>query len=173
MIKQTQKPDFQEAIQKLEEYSQNLKANNQIGNSKLMLAFVEMIRAMSWSSNQQDTNNNQIDNLIEEIQKLKDVASENSDSSKRFATWSLTIAIVAIISSLIIGGVQIYLAKVQTYPIWEQQLQSERNLYENCKEPGNWDISDGGATPGSTCKQAYIQLKGKFGIYPAAENSLK
>jgi len=122
---------------------------------------------------QQDTNNIQIDNLISEVQKLKDITSENSDSSKRFATWSLMIAVVAIISSFIIGGVQIYLAKIQVNPILEQEYRVERSSYEFCKEPGNWDIPGGGSTPGSTCKEAYIQLKEKFGAYPAAEKTLK
>jgi hypothetical protein len=121
---------------------------------------------------QQDTNNIQIAKLIGEIQKLKDVASENSDSSKRFATWSLTIAVAAIIVSLIIGSVQIYLAKIQVDPILEQQYRAERNSYEFCKEPGNWDIADGGSTPGSACKETYINLKEKFGTYPPAEQDL-
>lgn len=167
-----QKPNFKEIIKKLEEYSQNLRDNNQIGNSKLILAFVEMIRAMGWSSGQQDVNNIQIANLIGEIQTLRIITSENLDSSRRFARWSLTIAVAAIVTSLIIGFTQIYLAKIQADPILEQQYQLEKRSYEFCKEPGNWDIGDGGATPESTCKETYVNLKEKFGTYPPAENSL-
>src|SRR3990167_3808484 len=121
---------------------------------------------------QQDTNNTQIANLISEIQKLKDITSENSESSKRFAISSRIISIAAIIVTLIIGAVQIYLAKIQVNPILEQQYREERGSYEHCKEPGNWDIGDGGATPGSNCKNIYLELKQKFGIYPPAEQAL-
>jgi hypothetical protein len=44
------KPNYKEIIKTLEEYSQNLKENAQIGNSKLILAFTEMIRAMGWQA---------------------------------------------------------------------------------------------------------------------------
>lgn len=122
---------------------------------------------------QQDTNNIQIAKLIGEVRKLKDIASENSDSSKLFAISSRWISIAAIVVSIIIGGAQIYLATIGVGPILEQQYRAERNSYEFCKEPGNWDPADGGATPGSTCKETYIKLKDKFGIYSPAENSLK
>lgn len=122
---------------------------------------------------QQDTNNIQIAKLIQEVQKLKDITSENSISSRRFAGWSLGIAIVSILISLFIGGVQIYLAKIQAEPILEQRYRAESSLYEFCKEPGNWDIDEGGSTPGSTCRDTYVKLKEKFGIYPSAENALK
>jgi hypothetical protein len=119
---------------------------------------------------QQDVNNIQIAKLIGEVQKLKDITSENSISSKRFANWSLGIAIVSILISLFIGGVQIYLAKIQVEPILTQKYRAERSLYEFCREPGNWDIDEGGATPGSTCKDSYLKLKEKFGAYPSAES---
>lgn len=122
---------------------------------------------------QQDTNNIQIANLIGEIQKLKSIASENSDSSKRFATWSLVIAIIAIAISLIIGSVQIYLAKIGVGPIWAQQYRIDKGQYEFCKEPGNWDIADGGSTPGSPCKETYLKLKKTFGSYSPAEQVIK
>jgi hypothetical protein len=166
------KPDFGEVIQRLEEYSQNLSDGGQPGNSKLVLAFVELIKVMAWQSSQQDTNNIQVANLIGETQKLKDITAENSTSSKRFAGWSLGISIVAISVSLFIGGVQIYLAQIQVGPILEQQYRAESNLFEFCKEPGNWNTDEGGATPGSTCRDTYIKLKAKFEPYPPAEQVL-
>ena len=122
---------------------------------------------------QQDTNNIQIAKLIDEVQKLKELTSENSDSSKQFAVSSRGISIAAIFVSLIIGGAQIYLAMIGVVPILEQQYRVGRDSYEFCKEPGNWDPNDGGATPRSTCKETYLKLKDKFGIYPPAENVLK
>ena len=122
---------------------------------------------------QQDTNNIQIANLIGEIQKIKDIASENSDSSKRFATSSLAIAIVAIISSFIIGGVQIYLAKIGVGPILEEEYRTERRLYESCKEPGTWNMKDGGSASESTCKNTYLKFRERFGTYLKAESVLK
>jgi hypothetical protein len=118
---------------------------------------------------QQDTNNTQIANLIGEVQKLKDISSENSNSSKQFAISSRWISIVAITVSIIIGGVQIYLAIIGVGPILEQQHLIGRSSYDFCKEPGNWNTTDGGATPGSTCKEAYIKLREKFGTYSPAE----
>ncbi len=47
-------PNIPEVIKRLEGYSQNLKDNSQIGNSKIVLAFAEMITVMAWSSERQD-----------------------------------------------------------------------------------------------------------------------
>lgn len=47
-------PNIPETIKRLQEYSQNLKDNNQIGNSKIVLAFAEMITVMAWASEQQE-----------------------------------------------------------------------------------------------------------------------
>lgn len=122
---------------------------------------------------QQDTNNTQIASLIDETQKLKDIALENSDSSKQFAVSTRWLSIAAIAVSVIIGGVQIYLAMIGVGPILEQQYKEQSRSYEFCKEPGNWDIAEGGSTPGSTCRSAYIELREKFGVYPPAEKSIK
>ncbi len=122
---------------------------------------------------QQDTNNIQIAKLIQEVQNLKDITSENSISSQVFANWSLIIAIVSILISLFIGGIQIYLAIIGVRPVLEQEYREQGRMYEFCKEPGNWNTTEGGSTPGSTCRATYIQLREKFGVYPPAEKGIK
>lgn len=102
--KSMQKPDFKEMIERLEEYSQNLKENSQLGNSKLILAFVEMVRAMSWSSSQQDTNNIQIANLIGEVKNLKDITAAEAQTSARSSLTSNKLAWIAIVIALISSG---------------------------------------------------------------------
>lgn len=49
-----EEPNIFEIIRKLEGYSQNLKENNQIGNSKLMLGTAELIKMLAWTGSQQD-----------------------------------------------------------------------------------------------------------------------
>lgn len=165
------KPDFKEIAEDLRTHAKNLQDNARIGESKIVLAVAEMIPVFEWSSSQQDTNNIQIANLTEEIKTLKGITAENSVSSKRVARWSLVLAVVAIFVSLVIGGVQIYLAKIQVDPILEQEYRTEKNAYDFCKEPGDWDIKDGGSTLGSTCKETYLKLREKFGTYPPAESA--
>jgi len=104
---------------------------------------------------------------------LRRLAFENSRSSKRYAKWSLFSSIVAIGIALIIGGLQIYLAKIQVDPILDAQYRAERNIYELCKEPGNWKVSNDFGPEGTlTCKDIYIKLRVKFGTYPPAEYGL-
>lgn len=47
-------PNIQEVTDRLKAYSQNLLENAQIGNAKLILAFIELITVIDWSSRQQD-----------------------------------------------------------------------------------------------------------------------
>jgi hypothetical protein len=42
------KPNFKEVTERLQSYSQNLNENSQLANSKLTLAFAEMINVMAW-----------------------------------------------------------------------------------------------------------------------------
>lgn len=99
------KPNFEGMVDKLEEYSQYLKDNHQIGNSKLILAFQEMIRAMGWSSSQQDTNNIQIGNLTDELKRLRIDLKKYNDSankeSKRMLWLTVALGAVAILQVLI------------------------------------------------------------------------
>ena len=111
-----QKPNFDQIIKILEEHSQNLKENAQIGNSKLILAFAEMIKVMGWSSHQADTNNHQIANLTDEIKdlKVKLVTYSNSSNteSKRMRYLTYALGVVAALQLLIAYG-QYRLGEVQ------------------------------------------------------------
>ncbi len=49
-----EQPDIPKIIERLKSYAQYLEDHAQRGNSKLMLAFAEIITVMSWSSEQQD-----------------------------------------------------------------------------------------------------------------------
>lgn len=81
-----QRPDFEEITKRLRDHSQNLKDNNQLGNSKLILAFVDLITVMGWSSSQQDTNNIQTANLIDEVKKLNVITSESNEQNQKLET---------------------------------------------------------------------------------------
>ncbi|MEK7509901.1 MAG: hypothetical protein AAB605_04295 [Patescibacteria group bacterium] len=170
------RPDFEEIIKSLEGYAQNLKDNVRLGESKLVLAIKELVKVMGWSSTQADTNNIQVANLTDEIKELKGnlgVYAESARSESKTMlglTWAL--GMVAVLQ-LLTGIVQIYLAKIQVTPILEQQYRAEKNLYEFCKEPSNWDVDDGGATPGSTCMESYTAYRNKFGEYEPAEQALR
>lgn len=112
-----EKPDFKEVIAKLEDYSQNLKDNSQIGNSRLILAYVEMIKVMGWSSSQQDTNNTQIANLTDEIKTLhKNLKNYSSEASKE-SVWMRRVTIVM----MIVAGFQLLIGIFQ-YKLGEAQI---------------------------------------------------
>lgn len=134
------KPDFEKIIQELEQNSQNLKDNNQIGNSKLILAFAELIRVMAWSSSQQDTNNIQVANLTEEIKDLKinikkySTSADKESKSMRYLT--ILLGLVAILQLLIaygqykLGETQVDAAREQTgleSSVWEyEKMRNDR-----------------------------------------------
>lgn len=96
-----ERPDFKEMKKRLEGYSQNLKDNSQIGNSTLILAYIEMINAMMWSSSQQETNNQQVEVLTDEIRDLKNNLKEYSTSanneSKKMRNLTYALGLVAIL----------------------------------------------------------------------------
>lgn len=122
------KPNYNEMIKRLEEYSQNLKDNNQIGNSTLILAFIEMISAMGWSSHQQDINNIQASNLTDEIKDLKNNLKKYSESAnnegKKMRNLTYFLGAVAIFQLFIAYG-QYKLGQVQT-----EASQSQEKLQE-------------------------------------------
>lgn len=114
--------------------------------------------------------------VIAQYELMRRLSTQDSESSKRNYNSNRNLSIVAITIALITFGVQTYqtyLAKVPVDQIWEQQNRVDRNIYESCKEPGNWDIEDGGATPGSDCKDKYLQFRSKFGEYIPAEKILE
>ncbi len=136
-----EKPDFDEIIHTLQDYSQNLNENHQIGNSKLILAFAESIRVMGWASCQSDTNNTQVANLTEEIKELKSNLATYSKSSNleskamRYLTYAL--GMVAIFQLTIaywqyrLGEVQIDVSMEQMgleKAIWEYEMMREDRI---------------------------------------------
>ncbi len=101
-----EKPDFNEIGTTLLEYSNNLKENSQIGNSKLILTFAEMIRVMAWQGDQQEATNSKISNLISGLQLLRtsiDKANLNSEKLDQ-ANYRLQLVMVTLtaIGTLII-----------------------------------------------------------------------
>ncbi len=94
-----------------------------------------------------------------EYELLRRLAIKNEESSKRFAWWSLSISVVAIL----IAFYQAQLSKIQVVPILQGQQKNERQAYEFCKEPGNkeqsWPGAEGGRIP---CLEVLEMLKNKF-----------
>ena len=99
------RPNFEEIIKTLQEYSQ-------IGNSKLILADVEMIKVMGWSSAQADTNNIQIGNLTGEIKDLKGKLAIYSESaieeSKAMRHLTYALGVVAVLQLVMMTLVEIF-----------------------------------------------------------------
>lgn len=165
--------DFDEIITTLRGYAQSLLDNNRLGESKLVLAFAELVKVTGWSSEQADTNNIQVANLTEEIKDLKTKLEGYSKSSGRqsWVTFALTVVLGAL--TLVVAYGSYRFDAIQAAPILEQQSRAVKSQYEFCKEPGNWNVSDGGATPGSNCKESYLRLREQFGAYQPAEDVLE
>ena len=47
-------PNLSEIKKRLEDFSQNLKDNHQIGNSKIILAIADLVSVIGWASVQQE-----------------------------------------------------------------------------------------------------------------------
>jgi len=139
--------------------------NNNFGKDIRELSEEELFRLINNKANQFA--------VIAQYELMRRLSVQDSESSKRNASSSRNIAVAAIVSSILIGLFQIYLAKIQVDPILEQRYWKEKNQYEFCKEPGNWNMEDGGSTPNSDCKEVYLQLKSNFGKYPPAEKILE
>jgi hypothetical protein len=60
------------------------------------------------------------------------IAVENSSSSKRFARWSLILSVVAVLISFCFGGVQVYLASIQTIPVFQNLAKEDRRELSFC-----------------------------------------
>lgn len=58
-----EEPNIKEITKTLEKYSQNLEDNAQRGNSKIVLAFTELIKVMAWSSKKQEEYSTKLVNL--------------------------------------------------------------------------------------------------------------
>lgn len=132
------KENYQEIIKKLQDYSQNLLDNAQIGNSKLILAFAEMIRTMGWASEQADTNNKQISNLTDEIKDLKVKLSIYSNKSEKYTNH-------LIILTWLLVTLTFLLFLVSVLPLWKETLSShtrEQCFSEAELNPAVVSISD-------------------------------
>ncbi len=138
------KPDFTQIIRTLEEYSQNLKDNAQIGNSKLILAFAEMIRAMGWASEQADTNNTQIENLTYEIKDLKVKLVTYSSKSDIYTRWliKLTVALVLIgILTIVVTAGSIWLGYITLQATTDPQVDLTWQHYHPGQDPSFVDAT--------------------------------
>lgn len=126
-----EKPNFGKIVERLEGYSQNLKDNSQIGNSKLILAISEMIKVMGWLSSQQDTNNIQTANLTNEIKTLKDDLGKYSNSSnresRRMLLLTIALGIVAFFQLFIAYG-QYRLTPGATDPLKSDTITAAKTL---------------------------------------------
>lgn len=80
-----EEPNIPEITKELEGFSQNLKDNYQIGNSKIMLAMARLISVMGWTSYQQDKYSKKLVGL----------------------TWAIVVLTILMLIGL---GVQIWLA---------------------------------------------------------------
>lgn len=96
----------------------------------------------------------------------------HAEKTSGLAIWFAGLSIFLTAIGIGLQVRQTRLTEIQTAPILEEQIRKEINSYENCKEPGNWDVKEGGATPGSKCREVYIKLRGKLGIYQPAEKIL-
>jgi hypothetical protein len=76
---------------------------------------------------------------------------ENASSSRRFAHWSLAISVVAILITIGIGGMQIYLASVQATPVFQSIAKNDKDSLNYCLQNVDsfWSQPDGATT---TCK---------------------
>lgn len=79
------------------------------------------------------------------------LVKENVESSKRFARWSLGLAIVAVLISFAIGAIQIRLAYIQATPIYNNIAKEEKQALSYCLEnsESDWMLANGSTT---TCK---------------------
>lgn len=101
-----------------------------------------------------------------EIDRLATLTGENAKSASKFGWISLLVSATI---GLVTFASAIYYGEAQVAPIRAEQQRAGSINYDFCKEPGNWDTKDGGSTPGSTCKQTYVNLRAKFETYPSAE----
>ncbi len=155
-----EKPNFNDIIKKLGEYSQNLKENAQIGNSKLILAFAELIKVMGWSSDQSDTNNIQIANLTNEIKDLKTKLAAYSNSataeSKTMRYLTYALGLVAVLQLFIaygqymLGEVQVEVSRDQRgldNAIWQYEMTRDDRIEKRDTEWRRLDLEYQGRLP--------------------------
>ena len=133
-------PNIQEITKRLAEYSQNLKDNSQIGNSKIVLAFSEMVTVMAWSSEQQEKHSKIFIELNSEVKGLKEnlkkYSSAATNESKTMRYLAYALGIVAILQLLIaygqykLGEVQVDVSRDQTgleSATWEyEKMRNDR-----------------------------------------------
>lgn len=96
-----EKPIFEEVILVLEKHSQDVKDNGQYGNSKLILAYVEMVKVMAWQSSQQEINNVQTTGLIEEISALRVVTEEANRNSEKLEVANYRLQMIMVTLTVI------------------------------------------------------------------------
>lgn len=116
-------PDIKEITTRLSEYSQNLKDNNQIGNSKLILAIADMISVMAWTSHEQGQ-----------------YSKTMVDLTKAIVILTIML-LLGLIAQIYIAQKQYYLTDVSSIADRIQQAQLRLRAEEFCRDNPNAEDS--------------------------------